>query len=230
MVRFHLFSPIQTFSVNEYMSSNLFKKNSKTSRCTIKKYFLQKVEYICVKCGNRGNHCGESLQLEIDHVNGDRYDNRLENLRLLCPNCHSQQKTTHSHRNKPRYYCLEIDEQKVISLSKTLPSIRQILLALNVLDSGGNYQKIKTILDKYNLRLNKLIKIKSSCCNSRIHTRKVERPSKNNLEKLVWAKPTLQLAKDFGVSDSAIGKWCKDYGISKPSRGYWAKRKDDRVV
>ncbi len=32
---------------------------------------------------------GEPVPLELDHVSGDRYDNRLENLRLLCPNCHA---------------------------------------------------------------------------------------------------------------------------------------------
>ena len=59
---------------------------------------------------------------------------------------------------------------------------------------------------------------------SRIHTRKVERPSKEELEKLVWEKPTLQIAKDFGVSDKAVEKWCKTYGIEKPPRGYWVKK------
>jgi len=38
------------------------------------------------------------LPLELDHVNGDSKDNRLENLRILCPNCHSLQ-TTHRGKN-----------------------------------------------------------------------------------------------------------------------------------
>jgi transposase-like protein len=33
--------------------------------------------------------CGEPIPLELDHINGDRRDNRLENVRLLCPNCHA---------------------------------------------------------------------------------------------------------------------------------------------
>jgi len=61
------------------------------------------------------------------------------------------------------------------------------------------------------------------CANKAAH--KVEHPSKEELEKLVWEKPTLQLAKDFGVSDKAIEKWCKKYGIEKPPRGYWAKKR-----
>ncbi|WP_017318780.1 PDDEXK-like family protein [Mastigocladopsis repens] len=59
---------------------------------------------------------------------------------------------------------------------------------------------------------------------SRIHTRKVERPSKEELQKLVWEKPTAQISKDFGVSDKAVEKWCKAYGIEKPARGYWVKK------
>ncbi len=39
------------------------------------------------------------LPLELDHINGDRKDNRLVNLRILCPNCHSLQ-PTHRGRNK----------------------------------------------------------------------------------------------------------------------------------
>ncbi|MEH2124829.1 group I intron-associated PD-(D/E)XK endonuclease [Nostoc sp.] len=58
---------------------------------------------------------------------------------------------------------------------------------------------------------------------ARPKSRKVERPSKEELHELVWTKPTAHIAKDFGVSDKAVEKWCKAYEIEKPSRGYWAK-------
>lgn len=50
--------------------------------------------YECESCKNPGEWQGEPLCLEIDHVNGNHRDNRLENLRFLCPNCHSQAETS----------------------------------------------------------------------------------------------------------------------------------------
>ncbi|MBW4601047.1 MAG: hypothetical protein KME29_16050 [Calothrix sp. FI2-JRJ7] len=64
---------------------------------------------------------------------------------------------------------------------------------------------------------------------SRLASRRAVRPSKEELEKLVWTKSTVQVAKDFGVSDKTIEKWCKLYGIEKPPRGYWAKEKYSKL-
>lgn len=45
----------------------------------------------------------------------------------------------------------------------------------------------------------------------------------DELERLVWSKPTSQLAAEFGVSDVAIGKRCNALGIVKPPQGFWSK-------
>ncbi len=52
---------------------------------------------------------------------------------------------------------------------------------------------------------------------------KIVWPSAEVLEKLLWEKPTSQIAKDLGVSDKAIEKHCKKLALKKPPRGYWAK-------
>lgn len=47
----------------------------------------------CEKCDCNGTWQGEPITLELHHINGNHYDNRLENLQILCPNCHSQTPT-----------------------------------------------------------------------------------------------------------------------------------------
>lgn len=48
------------------------------------------IEYECEDCENDGDWNGKKLVLQLDHKNGINNDHRLENLRFLCPNCHSQ--------------------------------------------------------------------------------------------------------------------------------------------
>lgn len=53
-------------------------------------------KYECCVCGIRDIWNGIKLLLEIDHINGNFLDNRCENLRFVCPNCHSQFPTSTS--------------------------------------------------------------------------------------------------------------------------------------
>lgn len=55
----------------------------------------------CEICGWAEQAEDGRIPIELDHINGDRYDNRLENLRILCPNCHSLQ-STHRGKNQKR--------------------------------------------------------------------------------------------------------------------------------
>ncbi len=81
--------------IKKYSDEEIFCKDSKfSSTLGIKKRLINKynIEYKCNKCGIK-EWQGSYLILELDHINGDHFDNRLENLRFLCPNCHSQTDT-----------------------------------------------------------------------------------------------------------------------------------------
>ncbi len=84
---------------------NAFVKNSRvTNTKSLKMYLLKHniVEHKCSVCNLLPIWNNIPLMLQLDHVNGDHYDNRIENLRLICPNCHSQT-DTYTGRNVKQY-------------------------------------------------------------------------------------------------------------------------------
>lgn len=81
--------------------------NSTFSRSNLKKRLIKEglLKTKCYICGLTNFWNNKPLSLVIDHINGIYNDNRLENLRLLCPNCNSQTETFAGKKIRKRYFC-----------------------------------------------------------------------------------------------------------------------------
>lgn len=90
--------PIQYYLVENYPFSSL----SWLRKRLIEEGFL---ENKCYVCGLINEWNKKPITLELDHINGRHSDNRIENLRIICPNCHSQEETTKKVKKQTR--CLD---------------------------------------------------------------------------------------------------------------------------
>ena len=91
----HLKGKRCTWSKIEKLDSILVRNSTYTNRYTLKiRLFREnKLKNACSICGLSKTWNWLPITLILDHINGIHNDNRLENLRILCPNCNSQQKT-----------------------------------------------------------------------------------------------------------------------------------------
>ena len=101
--------------------NNIFIENSTASQATLRKWYIKGnyTPYICSICGQEPFWKGKDLTLILDHINGVNNDDRLENLRWVCPNCNQQLDTTgHTKLHKERldkikkkYYCIDCGKE-----------------------------------------------------------------------------------------------------------------------
>ncbi len=177
------------------------------------------VKYECSKCNLPPVWCGEPLTLQVEHKNGLSYDNRPNNLVFLCPNCHTQTPTYGVPKqilNGEMQYARTCSKcGKRISYTNTSGICWECGRGKNYLNKAAKAAKVE-VAKRANRSKAKL---------DRPAARKVVRPTAEELNKLVWSVPTTTIAKNLGVSDTAVAKWCRRYGIKKPPPGYWTKLK-----
>lgn len=156
-----------------HLKERLYKENLKEKKCEI--------------CGIGEDWFGGSKLVHIlDHINGEPYDNRIENLRIVCPNCNSTLETNCGRNKVKKIY----DSEK------------------------GTYKSDKTHKKCTCGKI--ILKNSKSCskCNGE-NQRKFERPDLETLLKDVEELGYKGAGKKYGLSDNGLRKWIKSYQKSE---------------
>lgn len=106
----------------------------------------------CEKCGLEkwGN---QPIPLEIHHIDGDHLNNVLDNLQILCCNCHALTNNFRGKNMSASHKRTEIiSDEEMIEALKTTPNVRQALLKLGLTARGANYERAYNLINKYQIQ------------------------------------------------------------------------------
>lgn len=182
----------------------------------------------CECCGNT-KWLGQPIKLELHHVNGNHNDNRLENLQMLCPNCHAY---TDNYRGKnitqsARKETSEVESPKFKEAltdnadGNLEPSLKKnYVLIKEGAETRQEKPKSKKVKEpRYCAYCGKELigkQYKNKYCSQECAHKAngSKRPDVFTLiEDFKELKSLVQVGKKYGVTDKAVRKWCSLYGI-----------------
>jgi predicted RNA-binding Zn-ribbon protein involved in translation (DUF1610 family) len=218
------FSPYKPITpVNKLSNEKMFVANSLASCAAVRNRLIKEkiIPYKC-QCGNEGHWRNHELTLQLDHKNGDRTDQRLENLEFLCPNCHSITPTYGSKNKVSNKRSLKTKKaDKAARIKKSFKSIKIKKIEDNkelILQNISQYNSLNDILT--NIKMIKNPRNSYGLNNflndnktpevveflKRAAKKAVEYPYLKKLKKMVAEKGYVQVGKELGCSDVAVRK------------------------
>lgn len=177
-------------------------------------------EHKCERCGLT-EWLKEPIKLELHHINGVNTDNRIENLSILCPNCHA---FTDNYRGK-NVKRSALSERREVEYRKFREALASNVdgnpePSLNKEGAETLHDKPKFVNIDYCKTCQKSFAVNSKnktfCsvdCYRRYNHSTVPTPGEI-FEAFDKHKNFLQVGRYFGVSDNAVRKWCNSYGIT----------------
>lgn len=165
-------------------------------------------EYKCEQCG-RTEWEGKPIPLELHHKNMNHFDNRLENLQILCSNCHS---LAHNYSNTKGKEDSKID---LDLYNKIISDIKHNSIKIENKPKNIKNKKIKSI--RYCIHCGKELKSEQQkfCSQECAHNHISKIPDIDTLisklNEFNWNKT--KTGKFFSVSDNSVKKWMKKYNL-----------------
>lgn len=100
------------------------------------------IDYKCSKCGI-SEWMGNKISLDLHHKDGDRYNNEIENLHFLCPNCHSQ--TENFRGRNINSGKIKVSDKDLLNALLKQKNVRQALIKVGLAAKGSNYNRAKKL-------------------------------------------------------------------------------------
>lgn len=162
-------SNIKTLSRKQIRTINDLKYGEIIHNRALRRILLENelLPYCCALCGQTDTHNGLPLTLQLDHKDGDNKNNVIDNLRFLCPNCHTQTPTygrKNPHIKKKKEQEKKIRSKKIKEEKDAkIEEMRQLLLSSDIdFSKHGWVSEAAKLLDKHPQKINQWMKLHMS--------------------------------------------------------------------